>query len=196
MPKQPRHNPESRLHKKGGVMMNTEEQFIAYEYKSVTVPHDFENIYLDSLPNFGWQSDGNAPFLSSRGIVAVSMKFKRDRRIKNKAELSRLEQEFENNVHVIESIERSKESNAQIAAFTLGITGTAFMAGSVFAYMAGMLPLMVILAIPGFFGLLFPYFCYREVKARRTKSVSPLIDKQYDTLYDVCEKAHEILAVY
>jgi hypothetical protein len=175
--------------------VNTEEQFIAYEYKNVIVPRDFENIYLDSLPNFGWQPDGTVPFNSSRGIAAISLNFKRDREIQNKPELSRLEQEFENNVHVIESLERSKESRAKIAAFILGITGMAFMAGSVFAYLAGMPPLMVILAIAGFLGLVFPYFCYRKVKVRRAKSVSPLIDEQYDTLYDVCEKAHEILTV-
>jgi hypothetical protein len=175
--------------------MNDEEYFIAYEYKNVTVSRDFENIYLDSLPNFGWQPDGNVPFISSRGIVAVSLKFKRNRRIKNKAELSRLEREFENNVRMIESLERSKESSAQITAFTIGIIGTAFMAGSVFAFLAGMTPLMIILAIPAFFGWLFPYFRYRDVKAKRTKTVAPLIDDQYDDLYDVCEKAHELLAM-
>jgi hypothetical protein len=96
---------------------------------------------------------------------------------------------------MIESLERSKESAAQIAAFTIGIIGTAFMAGSVFAYLAGMAPLMVILAIPGFFGWVFPYFLYKEVKAKRTKTVAPFIDEQYNALYDVCEKAYEILSV-
>jgi hypothetical protein len=175
--------------------MNTEEQFTAYEYKTVTVPHDFENIYLDSLPNFGWKPEGNVPFFSSRGITATLLKFKRDRGIKNKAELSKLERQFENSAKMIEALEKSKESSAQIAAFTIGITGAAFMAGSVFAYLAGMLPLMVILAVLGFLGWLFPYFCYREVKAQRTKRIAPLIDEQYDALYDVCEQAHEILAV-
>jgi hypothetical protein len=33
--------------------MGPKEQFIAYEYKNTTVPRDFENIYPDSLPNFG-----------------------------------------------------------------------------------------------------------------------------------------------
>jgi hypothetical protein len=176
-------------------MMGNEDQFIAYEYKSVTVPCDFENIYLDSLPNFGWQPDGNMPFISSRGIAAVSLKFKRDRGIKNKAELSRLEREFDNNIRMIETIEKSKESTAKISALTIGIIGTAFMAGSVFAYLAGMPPLMVILAIPGFLGWLFPYFRYKDVKAMRAKTAAPLIDEQYNTLYDVCEKAYEILAV-
>jgi hypothetical protein len=57
-----------------------------------------------------------------------------------------------------------------------------------------MLPLMVILAIPGFLGWLFPYFCYTGIKAKRTQSTTPLIDKQYDAVYDLCEKAHVILA--
>jgi hypothetical protein len=53
---------------------------------------------------------------------------------------------------------------------------------------------MVILAIPGFLGWLFPYFCYTGVKAKQVQKVSPLIDAQYDTVYDVCEKAHALLA--
>ncbi|GHV68140.1 hypothetical protein AGMMS49928_06850 [Spirochaetia bacterium] len=176
--------------------MSGEKQFRVYEYKNVTVPHNYENIYLDSLPNFGWQPDGNVPFLSPSGIAEVSLKFKRDRGIKNKAELSWLERDFENNARMITALEKSKESRAKIAAFSIGIFGTAFMAGSVFAFTAGMLPLMIILAASGFLGWLFPYFCYKKVKARHTKIIAPFIDEQYSALYDVCEKAHEIIAVY
>jgi hypothetical protein len=32
------------------------------------------------------------------------------------------------------------------------------------------------------------------MKAKRAKSTAPLIDKQYDAVYDLCEKAHAILA--
>ena len=175
--------------------MNTEEQFIAYEYKNVTASCDFENLYLDCLPNFGWKLDGNVPFFSPRGITTTLLKFKRDRGIKNKEELVRLECQFENCAAMIEKLEKSKESASSIWALTIGITGTAFLAGSVFTYLAGMLPLMVVLAIPGFAGWFFPYFCYREVRARRSKKIAPLIDEQYDALYDVCEQAHELLAL-
>ncbi|MDR1468481.1 MAG: hypothetical protein LBT00_04245 [Spirochaetaceae bacterium] len=174
--------------------MNNEERFIAYEYKTVTPDYGLESIYLDGFPNFGWEPDGRVPFVSLKGTSAAILKFKRDRNIKNKGEMARLERQFENDIQEIETLERSKTTNASIAAFTIGLIGTAFMAGSVFAYLAGMMPLMVILAIPGFLGWIFPYFCYMGIKAKRTQTVAPLIDKQYDAVYDLCEKAHAILA--
>jgi hypothetical protein len=174
--------------------MTNEGNFVAYEYKNVTAAYGLESICLDGFPNFGWEPDGNVPFFSSRGVAAVMLKFKRDRNVKNKGELARLERQFEKGIQEIEILEKSKTTTAGIAAFTIGIIGSAFMAGAVFAYLAGILPLMVVLAIPGFLGWLFPYFCYTEVKAKRVQKVSPLIDAQYDTVYDVCEKAHALLA--
>jgi hypothetical protein len=173
--------------------MSNEEPFVAYEYKNVTAAHGLESIYLDGFPNFGWEPDGSVPFFSSRGTV-VMLKFKRDRNVKNKDELARLERQFEKGIQEIEILERSKTIIASITAFTIGIIGSALMAGAVFAYLAGILPLMVVLAIPGFLGWIFPYFCYTGVKAKRTQSTAPLIDAQYDTVYDVCEKAHALLA--
>jgi hypothetical protein len=182
--------------------MSSGEQFTAYEYKNITVAQDLESIYLDSFPNFGWELDGTASFVDRvipaprPGGAAVSLKFKRDRSIKNKAALSRLERQFEDSVRAIEGLERSKTSIAGIAALTIGIVGTAFMAGSVFAYMAGMFPLMVVLAMPGFSGWILPYFCYTGVRAKRAEKLSPLIDKQFDVVYELCEKAYALLAGY
>jgi hypothetical protein len=64
--------------------MGNEEQFIAYEYKSVTASCGLESIYLDGFRNFGWEPDGSAPFSSPKGTTAVMLKFKRSRNIKNK----------------------------------------------------------------------------------------------------------------
>jgi hypothetical protein len=174
--------------------MGNEEQFIAYEYKSVTAACGLESIYLDGFRNFGWEPDGSVPFFSPKGTTAVMLKFKRDRNIKKKGDLARLERQFEGSIQEIAVLEKSKTSIASIAAFTIGIIGAAFMAGAVFAYMAGMLPLMVILAVPGFLGWIFPYFGYMKIKAKQVQKITPLIDKQYDAVYDLCEKAHALLA--
>jgi hypothetical protein len=173
--------------------MGDGERFVAYEYKSITAARGLESIYIDGFQNFGWEPDGSTPFFSSRGRASVMLKFKRERNIKNKGDLARLERQFEDGIQEIETLEKSKTSIAFIAAITVGIVGAAFMAGSVFAYLAGMLPLMVILTIPGFLGWIFPYFCYTGVKAKQVQKVSPLIDAQYDTVYDLCEKAHTFL---
>jgi hypothetical protein len=168
------------------------ESFIGYEYKEVAVKHEMESVYADGYPNFGWILEGSAP--TAIGIPALSLKFKRNRKIRNKAELTRLQRQFESNANEIEKLEQSKMIKASIAAYSIGLVGTAFMAGSVFAFLADMIPLFIILAIPALVGWALPYFSFLKIKAKRTEEVTPLIDQQYDALYDVCEKAHALLA--
>lgn len=62
---------------------------------------------------------------------------RRDRKIINKAELTRLQRNFEDCMRQVDMLERSKTSKASAAAISIGIIGTMFMAGSVFAVTAG-----------------------------------------------------------
>jgi hypothetical protein len=161
------------------------EGFIAYEYKEVLASGDLKSVYADGYPNFGWQPE-NEGF--------GRLRFKRNRKIRNKAELTRLQRQFESNVKQIESLENSKTTKAQVIALTIGILGTAFMAGSTFAFIyAQMIPLMIILAIPGFIGWILPYFSYKRVYEKRIEMVTPLIDQQYDAIAEACEKANSLL---
>ena len=86
-------------------------------------------------------------------------------------------------------MERSKTTEASIAAYSIGLVGTAFMAGSVFSYQAGMLLLCIILAIPAFVGWLLPYFCFVSIRKKKTDRVTPLIEQKYDESYEACKKA-------
>ena len=62
-----------------------------------------------------------------------------------------------------------------------------------FAYLSGLLPLMVILAVPGFLGWIAPYFCYQKIRQRRTEQVSPIIEQKNDEIYSVCEQGCRLL---
>lgn len=166
--------------------------FVGYEHRSITVTRDVESIYADGYENFGWiREDAPAPLI---GSGMINMNFRRDRKIRNKAELTRLQRQFDACVDEIVALEKSKGNRASITAFTIGILGCAFMAGATFSYLAGLIPLMVVLAIPGFLGWILPYFCYRSIYAKRGSHVAPLIEKKHDEIYDVCEKAHSLLA--
>ena len=167
------------------------EGFTGYEYRDVTVRRAVEPIYADGYENFGWKLEGTG--LSINNVGSVVMKFKRDRRIRNKAELTRLQRQFDACAEEIVALENSKGIKASAAAYGIGIAGCAFLAGSVFAFLEGMLPLMVVLAIPGFAGWILPYFCYLGIRRKKTAEVTPLIDGKYDEIYEVCEKAHAML---
>ena len=165
--------------------------FIGYEYMEVAADRQMEAVYADSYPSFGWRLDACTPCV--QGLTRVTMKFKRDRKIRNKAELTRLQRQFESGAAEIAALEKSKTLGASAAAFLIGIVGTAFMAGSVFSYLAGMLPLCILLAVPAFAGWILPTFCYAGLRRRRAAKVGPLIDRQYETIYAVCEKASALL---
>jgi len=164
-----------------------ENNFIGYEYKDVTVRRESEALYTDSYGSFGWKLEGENPSLS---VTSVNLKFKRDRRIPNKAELIRLQQEFDSHVKTIEKLEDSKNIAGGAAAYVIGLVGTALMAGATFSYLAGMIPLCVILAVPGFAAWGVSYLAYLRIKKGKTEKVAPMIDREYDAIYEVCEKAN------
>lgn len=173
-----------------------ENRFIAYDYKEVTVESEHASMILDGYENFGWHSDGifsEGGNLSEQSRTLIRMK--RDRKIINKAELTRLQQNFESCIDQIISLEHSKKTTAAAAALIIGIIGTAFMAGSVFAiteeppYFA----LSILLAIPGFIGWIIPYFLYKAIARRKEETVAPLIDAKLDEIYEICEKGNHLL---
>ena len=169
------------------------KDFIGYEYQTVNVKRAMVSLYADGYENFGWELEDTEEQGGALPAETVTMKFKRDRKICNKAELTRLQRNFDACVDEILSLENAKHIKASVVAYTVGIIGTAFMAGSVFAVTAGRIVPCIILAIPAFIGWILPYFLFRGVKKKKTAEVTPLIDTKYDELYAVCEKAHDLL---
>jgi len=165
---------------------------VGYEYKDVTVSRSLETLYADSYENFGWQLDGTS-FPPSLNPTAVTLKFKRDRKIRNKAELTRLERQFNTHAEEILKMERRKGLAASAVAYIIGVIGAGFTAGTVFAFLAGSLPLMIVLAIPAVLGWVLPYILYTNIRRKKIAQVSPLIDGKHDEIYDVCLKANSLL---
>ncbi len=173
------------------MMANPEHGFGGFEYLEVSAKRSMESMYVDGYRNFGWEFEGASA--QEAGSGAVRLKFKRDRRIPSKAELTRLQRQFEACALEIEALERSKTTAAAIAAFTIGLAGSAFLGGAVFAYLNGLLPLMVILAVPGFLGWIAPYFCYQKIQRRRAEQTAPIIEQKNDEIYSVCEQGCRLL---
>jgi len=169
-----------------------ENTFIGYEYRDITVERSMEAMYVDSYQNFGWSLDTSTGIPT--GINGVILKFKRDRKIRNKAELTRLQRQFDASVNEIATMEKSKGDRASISAFTVGLIGTTFMAGAVFSVVGGLTLLCIILAIPAFVGWVAPYFLYKSTYIKTTAKVAPLIDSKYDEIYEICERANSLIS--
>ena len=164
-------------------MAEKKKRFIGYDYKEVTAEPVRLSLLLDGYESFGWEVIENAGTTAGNGIYnpgvpakqqgKQTVRLRRERKIINKAELTR----------------------PTMTSITVGIIGTAFMAGSVFAVTAQppLIILSIILAVPGFFGWLAPYFLYREMAAKQADKIRPLIEKKYDEIYELCEKGSGLL---
>ncbi|MGE9881083.1 hypothetical protein [Blautia obeum] len=176
------------------------KEFVGYEYKEVCTDKSRVSFLLDGYENFGWEADGN--IYENPGSVSnqhnqkkVILRLKRNRKIVNKMELTRLQRNFEACVNEIETLEKSKTSVATVYALIIGMIGTAFMAGSTFAVTAQQphIILCIFLAIPGFIGWILPYFVYKRSVEKQTEKVTPLIEDKYDEIYEICEKGNKLL---
>lgn len=175
------------------------KNFVGYEYKEVIAESSRISFLLDGYECFGWELDekrrenteNKNPSCPKKEVIHL----KRNRKIINKMELTRLQRNFEACVKEIEALEKSKTSAATIYALVAGIIGAAFMAGSVFAVTAQPpdIILSIILAVPAFVGWIVPYFLYRRVARKQTEKLTPLIEQKYDEIYEICEKGNKLL---
>ena len=178
-----------------------QKNFVGFEYKEIVTDLSRVSFLLDGYESFGWEIDGKIQGAESIGKTApgnkVTVYLKRNRKIVNKAELTRLQRNFEACVKEIDALEGAKTSTATMYAIVLGIVGTAFMAGATLAVTAQPTPahyiLCILLAIPGFLGWICPYFLYKKKVAEKTEKIAPLIEAKYDEIYEICEKGSKLL---
>lgn len=174
-----------------GEIRKESAQFAGCEYKELNAAGERAAFCLDCYESFGWQLDERLGESGAKGRLLL----KRDRKIVNKAELTRLQRHFEACMDEIRVLERSKTSGATIWAIVVGLIGTAFLAGATFAvtHEPPRYALCAILAVPGFAGWTIPYFLYQKLAAKRSKVVTELVERKYDEIYEICEQGNKLL---
>lgn len=173
-------------------MEKKQKSFVGYEYKEIAAEDSMASFLLDGYENFGWELDEN---FTAEGRGGKVIRLKRNRKILNKMELTRLQRNFEACVNEIQTMEKNKTSKATVYALICGIIATAFMAGSTFAVTAQPphIVLCIILAVPGLIGWILPYFLYKKTVGKETEKMTLLIEEKYDEIYEICEKGNKLL---
>lgn len=89
---------------------------MGYEYKEIVADGQLVSLLLDGYESFGWEVNNSLPDSSTGGKLGSSgrtvIQLKRDRKILNKAELTRLQRNFEACVSEIQTLDGRKTSVA------------------------------------------------------------------------------------
>lgn len=164
--------------------------YVGYEYMEIDAAGERAAFCRDCYECFGWTPE-ERPVPSARDRLLL----KRERRLVNKVELTRLQRHFEACMEEIRALEQSRFSGATAAALCVALVGTAFVAGAVWAavHEPPLLLPCVLLAVLGLAGWILPLFLFRWLAARRAATVAKLVEQKYDEIDTICEQGSRLL---
>ncbi|WP_027438857.1 hypothetical protein [Lachnospira multipara] len=172
------------------------DSYIGYEYKELVVDKSKLSMYIDGMEKFGWVLDDNqVKLVESNTAGKTVVKLKRDRKILNRAELTRLQRNFEDCMKQIESLESSKTSLATAVSLFTGILGCLILAGATMLAVnnSKFMVLAVILSVPGFLGIVMANYIFKRIVQIKTQKINPLIQKKMDEIYEITSKGKNLL---
>ena len=171
-----------------------EQDFRNYEYMTVSTGMGSVGETVNRYASLGWEPDGRRD-----GLLNATLTFRRDRSIKGKERLNRLQICIEDNVEGIRMLEESKSKGSMIFALAFGIAAALLFGGGMSLIMFSTTPVVLWAIIVGVSmgvigGVLaainYPIFV-RLVK-RKTARVNPIIEKKREEIFTLCQEAHGI----
>lgn len=181
------------------------KDFIIYEHLSIDVNPEQEQLYVDCYQSFGWEfvsSSGNTlnqdyyvndPNLNKINLVHI--KFKRDKKIKNKAELLILQKKMESTLKKIDKLTKEPEMISTMYSMIIGIIGLVFFAFGILSYIASnpIYMLAILNGIIGIVGFIIAFLINGKIKKQKEEQNEVLIEEQYNLIYGYCEKANKLI---
>ena len=172
-----------------------EKDFVSYEYRTKTVKAKDQSRAIDMYEAFGWEVTATTPTM----VDSVTLSLKRDRKLKHKQELVKLERQAEDTFETINGLHRAKTMGASIFAYIFGVIAALVLGGGMCRVMLveNSIPALVGGIILGIFGIALcgiNYFIYSKLVARKTKQVLPIIDDNEEKLANILEKGNDLLS--
>ena len=171
-----------------------DKDFIAYEYKSVTVKTKDQQKAVDIFEAFGWEVAPAAPSMRTN----VTLSLRRNRKQKHRQELVRLERQAENVAETIQSLNRAKSFGANIFSYIFGSAAVLVFGGGMSLAMlaTGAIQLAggLILGVAGLTLCAINYFIYRKIVLKKTADLLPVIDDNEEKLSNILEQGNALLS--
>lgn len=172
-----------------------EKDFVSYEYKTVSAKSKDQTKVMDMYEAFGWEITGT----SALAVGGITLSLKRDRKLKHKQELNKLERQAEETFDTINGLQLSKTRGASIFAYLFGIVAALILGGGMCLTMLieNSIPALVGGIVLGLVGIALcgvNYVIYSKIVAKKTKEVLPVIDQTEEKLADILEKGNDLLS--
>ena len=167
-------------------------RFVAHENASARAPRELDTLYRDTYEAFGWRIENEHPVTSGQA-GPVTLKLRRDRRLKNRQMVQTLQRKAEGNLASIVRLERSKKTVPMSVAIVVGIIGCGFLAGSIFSMEGGFMTTSIVLGAIGLLGWLAGFLSYLGITSARSTRVAQAIDQEFEALYATSEQAADLL---
>lgn len=171
-----------------------EKDFVSYEYRTKTIKADNQTKAMDMYEAFGWEVTATNPT-----IGGVTLSLKRDRKLKHKQELTKLERQAESIFETIDGLQRSKTLGARVFSYIFGIIAALILGAgmSLVMLMENSLPALIGGIALGVIGIALcsvNYLIYKKIAEKKIKQVLPIIDDNEEQLANIMEKGNDLLS--
>lgn len=167
---------------------------VSYEYLTVETGQNAALETVDCYKALGWELANKNDSLGGN----IFLNFKRNRKVKNRDQLNRLQFKVDDGINSIRVLEKRKTKNAMIVSLVIGIIGTLiFGAGlslwigfsdpQVWMYVVGS-----VLAVVGAVPCSLAYFAYAKIRSKDTVKMNSLIDQKRDEISMLLEEAQRV----
>ena len=187
--------------------MKAMNNFIAYEYKEVSVKRASINLYVDCFANFGWKLiehyKSRAPGQSQSAVDTgvsheldsdmIVLKLKRNSRLNNKREINRLENKCEAALADIRRLEDRKSAYTMGTALGAGIVGAGIMAIAIWNLVMGNTLAGFLIGVVGFGVCGVGFWLNHRMGQKMKQQLEPEIQQRYDDIHNICEEAYGML---
>jgi len=165
---------------------------VTYDYRTIKVKREMEAMATDSYLNLGWELVGSS--VSEGAIFSVNLSFKRDRKIANKQNLLKLQEQVDSNLLNIEVLQGKKKTAGLTPSLTTGIVGALTFGGGMSMVMTlsstlGFLVGGIALGIVGMGICGLAWLVHSKVKKHKIAKINPILENEYNKLADICESA-------
>ena len=173
----------------------SDKDFVTYEYMAKTGKAEESARLADLYEAFGWEIVSSAP----SALSSVTLSLRRDKKLKHRAELRRLQGQAENVLQTIKRMNGAKTFGARVFSCIFGIIAALVLGGGMCLVMlnaggAAGFAGGIVLGVAGIVLCCVNYPLYKKISQKNTARLMPVIEENEEKLSNLLEQGNDLLS--